>query len=287
MGVENFRNYYEILGVARDATAEDIKQTFRRLARKCHPDLNPGDRQAEETFKTIGEAYEVLSDPERRSQYDEFSRYWNQAGFQGGKWGRMADRDFGQFPDFNIFVDELLGKQPSPRAGPRDVEANLQVPLERAYAGGLERIRLEDGRAIELDMPGGLVSGQQIRLKGQGIGGGDLYLKIEVPTHGFYRLDGRDIYCTVPVTPVEAVLGAPIEVPTLDGPVQVNVPLGVRAGQRLRLARKGYPNEAGERGDQIVEIAIAVPPQLTSEERSLYEQLYQIERFDPRRDLPI
>lgn len=287
MGVENFRNYYEILGVARDATAEDIKQTFRRLARKCHPDLNPGDRQAEETFKTIGEAYEVLSDPERRSQYDEFSRYWNQAGFQGDKWGRMADRDFGQFPDFNIFVDELLGKQPTPRAGSRDVEANLQVPLERAYAGGLERIRLEDGRAIELDMPGGLVSGQQIRLKGQGIGGGDLYLKIEVPTHGFYHLDGRDIYCTVPVTPVEAVLGAPIEVPTLDGPVQVNVPLGVRAGQRLRLARKGYPNEAGERGDQIVEIAIVVPPQLTPEERSLYEQLYQIERFDPRRDLPI
>ncbi len=328
--MENFRNYYEILGVEREATGEEIKRVFRQLARRYHPDLNPGDKAAEEQFKVISEAYEVLSDVERRSQYDEFSSYWNQDGFEGfgdrprGSWGinwRSAPIDFSQFPDFNIFVDELLGKTPprdedfgpgketrwaeSPRRedplrdrvqraspypntdAPRDVEAHLVVPLEQAYAGGPERIRLEDGRAIELDMPAGLATGQQIRLRGQGISGGDLYLKIEVPEHSFYRLDGTDIYCQVPVSPVEAVLGAPIEVPTLDGPVQINVPLGLRPGQWLRLAGKGYPDDAGVRGDQILELVVMVPLHLTEEERSLYEKLYQVESFDPRRDLPL
>ena len=332
--MENFRNYYAILGVTREATPAEIKKAFRQLARQYHPDLNPGDREAEENFKRIGEAYEVLSDEERRSQYDHFSHYWQQEGFRaagseanrGTSWGRMADLDFSQFPDFNIFVDELLGQKPPEReayedsygpgygdygsigsddrtestprtgadqtrysqgaaAGMQNIEANLEVPLERAYRGGLERVRLEDGRAIELDMPGGLMSGQQIRLKGQGIGGGDLYLKVIVPPHPFYQLEGIDLYCRLPVTPVEAVLGAPVLVPTLDGPVEVQVPRGVRSGQRLRLARKGYPGEDGLRGDQIVEIALEVPPYLSEAEQELYEKLYQIESFEPRREL--
>lgn len=319
--MDNFRNYYQLLGVAGDATPEEIKQAFRQLARKYHPDVNPGNQEAEETFKQIGEAYEVLSDAEKRSQYNQFSRYWNQNGFEPSGAAAPSQRqsrrplvDFSQFPDFDTFVDELLGKSPptrhhgerdgdwplssapspdkmppppAPSRVKRDIEAHLSVPLEKAYSGGLERIRLEDGRALEIDMPGGLVTGQQIRLRGQGIGGGDLYLTIEVPLHPFYQLVNHDLYCQIPISPAEAVLGVPLAVPTLDGPVQMNVPPQVQPGQRLRLAGKGYPDGSGQRGDQIIEIQLVLPTLPSPEERALYEQLYRLERFDPRAGLPI
>ena len=311
----DFRDYYQLLNVAGDATQDEIKQAFRKLARKYHPDVNPGNQGAEEKFKQIGEAYEVLSDPETRFKYDQFGRYWNQDNDFGvdlrRRWPAVPRVDFSQFPDFDTFVDDLLGKSPPSsgpepdhasaewsgddvataapprsRSRPRNIEANLAVPLEKAYSGGLERIRLEDGRAIEIDMPRGLVTGQQIRLRNQGIDGGDLYLKIEVPPHRFFKLDGNDIYCRLPVTPAEAALGAAVEVPTLDGRVTMNLPLAVQYGQRLRLAGKGYPDELGQRGDQIIEIELVLPEQLAEEERSLYEQLYRVERFDPRQNLP-
>lgn len=323
--MQNFRNYYQILEVSRDATTEEIKRSYRKLARQYHPDLNPGDRSAEEKFKDIGEAYEVLSDTEKRSQYDQFSRYWKKGGFTGavprGKtWGgqtgsRTADEvDFSQFSDFNSFVDQLLNRnaktttttaaprtsardpyQPgttktsytvSRNAAPRNAEAKLSVPLDKAYLGGRERIRLEDGRSLEVNMPPAMTSGQKIRLKGQGVSGGDLYLTIDVPPHPFFKLDGADIFCQVPVTPSEAVLGGAIEVPTLDGLVKMMIPAGVRSGQKLRLAGKGYPLN-GRRGDQIVEIQIALPKDLTPQERDLYEKLRQIESFNPRLDLPV
>ncbi len=308
----DFRDYYQLLNVGGDATQDEIKQAFRKLARKYHPDVNPGNKAAEEKFKQIGEAYEVLSDLEKRSKYDQFGQYWNQDSAFGAdlrrRWPSTPSMDFSQFPDFDTFVDDLLGKSPpsagpepdlssaewsgdygttaAPPRAPRNIEANLAVPLEKAYSGGLERIRLEDGRAIEIEMPGGLVTGQQIRLRSQGIDGGDLYLKIEVPPHRFFRLDGGDIYCRLPVTPAEAALGATIEVPTLDGRVKMNLPLAVQYGQRLRLAGKGYPDELGQRGDQIVEIEVVLPEQLADEERSLYEQLYRVESFAPRQSLP-
>lgn len=328
--LQNFRDYYEILGVPREASNDEIKQVFRRLARQYHPDLNPGNKEAEEKFKDIGEAYEVLSDPSKRAQYDQFSRFWKQRGFQGRQgtprpksWdnrpqgGRTGNEevDFSQFPDFNSFVEQVLGRRkdskngatsaPSAntrdvfrpgttrtsytinsRASRRDVEARLTLPLEKAYQGGLERIRLEDGRAIEVDMPPGMVTGQTIRLKEQGIGGGDLYLKITVSPHAFFKIEGQDIYCQVPVTPSEAVLGGQIEVPTLDGRVKMKIPAGVRFGQRLRLANKGYPSEDGRRGDQLVEIQIVVPRDPSPQEREVYEKLRQVETFNPRADLP-
>lgn len=324
--LQNFRDYYQILGVSRDASNEEIKQVFRRLARQYHPDLNPGNKEAEERFKDIGEAYEVLSDPSKRTQYDQFSNFWNQRGFKGkqtprGKtWGDRgaSDRggeevDFGNFADFNSFVDQVLGRRKdrngntSPTASPRDgfrpgtsktaytigrpsrrdIEAKLTLPLEKAYLGGLERIRLEDGRSLEVDMPAGMVTGQTIRLRDQGVGGGDLFLKITVSPHSFFKLQGSDIYCQLPITPSEAVLASPVEVPTLDGLVKINIPQGVKSGQRLRLANKGYPSDKGKRGDQLVEIQIVMPKSISPEERELYEKIRQIETFNPRADLPI
>jgi curved DNA-binding protein len=326
--LQNFRDYYEILGVSKDASSEEIKKVYRRLARQYHPDLNPGNKEAEEKFKTIGEAYEILSDSSRRSQYDQFSRYWQQNGFAGNKqtpkpkgWdsrpnGRSSqDVDPSQFNDFESFVNQVIGvsnrKDPKnspgstttsdpfrtprtkvaytvntpPRSTRRDIEARLTLPLEKAYQGGNERIRLEDGRSLEVTMPPAMVTGQTIRLRNQGISGGDLYLKITVDPHPLFKLEGANIFCQVPVTPSEATLGGQVEAPTLDGPVKMTIPPGVRSGQRFRLGNKGYPSESGQRGDQLVEIQIVTPKNITPQERELYEKLREIETFKPRADL--
>lgn len=325
--LQNFRDYYAILGVDKDASNEDIKKNYRRLARQYHPDLNPGNKAAEEKFKDIGEAYEVLSDTAKRAQYDQFSRYWKQQGFNKAApksrgWERTTERngnenlDPSQFSNFEDFINQVIGvgarkdtrngasstttadpfrtpkskvqytvpKNP-PRPTRRDIEARLTLPLEKAYQGGKERIRLEDGRSLEVNMPPGMVTGQSVRLRNQGISGGDLYLKITVEPHSLFKLEGANISCQVPVTPIEAVLGGQVEAPTLDGPVKMTIPPGVRSGQRFRLANKGYPTEDGKRGDQLVEIQIVTPKTISQEERELYEKLRQIETFKPRADL--
>lgn len=336
--MQNFRNYYDILNVSPDASTEEIKKAYRKLARQYHPDLNPADKAAEEKFKDIGEAYEVLCDENKRAKYDELSAWWKKkgrrrtksSGSRNGK-GRQPSQevDYSQYGDFNSFVEQILGRRQEEGKGAsttrqtrrvrgdqsnayrpgktktaytvgakssgtaekdnysrrRDVEARLMLPLEKAYRGGRERIRLEDGRSLEIDMPAGMVDGQQMRLREQGIAGGDLYLKVNVSPHSFFQLRGSDVYCQVPVTPSEAVLGGAVQVPTLDGPVKMSIPKGITPGQRLRLANKGYPSSKEGRGDQLVELNIAVPQNPSPEEKELYEKLRQTETFNPRRDL--
>jgi curved DNA-binding protein len=340
--MQDIRNYYELLDVKRDASPDEIKQSFRRLARKYHPDLNPGDKSAEDKFKDISEAYEVLSDRSKRSQYDKFTGLWRNKNRTKAAANPPRDRsgdedDFGD--DFNTFIDRLLGRKKevgtsrndqssrrdgssAPRAGvpndrtnsPNDpvrergqgrgsatdrnafadappqlrsknLEAELTLPLNKAYLGGRERITIqEDGRSLEVDMPPGMVPGQKIRLRGQGIAGGDLYLKINVSPHQYFKLEGINVYCQLPVTPAEAVLGGFVEVPTLDGLVKISLPQSVASGQKLRLAGKGFPGEDGQRGDQLLEIQIVVPKTLLPAERALYEKLRDIESFNPRLD---
>ncbi|NEO82699.1 MAG: J domain-containing protein [Spirulina sp. SIO3F2] len=332
-GRQNFRDYYQILEISDQAAPEEIKRSFRRLARRYHPDMNPGDKVAEDKFKDINEAYEILSDEGRRSQYDRFKDAFNTMNRRKPKrnGNRAADRDF---QDFDRFVEDLLNREPergdridpkSPHAydGPRtikterpprskasspkskksatatkaeprssyrlerkrDVEARLSLPLEKAFNGGRERIRLEDGRSLEVDMPPGMRDGQKIRLRNQGINSGDLYLKISVEPHARFEVRGNDVFCQVPITPTEAVLGGPVEVPTLNGLVKMNVPPGIKMGQRLRLANKGFPSEDEQRGDQLVELQITIPTTLTPEEKELYQKLRAIESFTPRKDL--
>jgi curved DNA-binding protein len=294
--MQEVRNYYEMLGVNKNASSSEIKKAYRTLAIKYHPDRNLGNKAAEEKFKDINEAYEVLSDQTRRVQYDQSITKRNFIGKTGfGNFGRnngAAGQDsMAQRPrDLVDPQDYRPGKTKRERVVPsrparRDIEAKLTLGLDEAYRGGKRKIRLEDGRSLEVEMPAGMVNGQRIRLKGQGIEGGDLYLKITVARHPFFEIQGENIYCQVPITPTEAILGSAIEVPTIDGLVKVSVPNGVRSGQRLRLAHKGYFGQSGERGDQLVEIQIVTPKEISAEEKELYEKLRELEQFNPRKNI--
>ena len=294
--MQEVRNYYEMLGVNKNASSSEIKKAYRTLAIKYHPDRNLGNKAAEEKFKDINEAYEVLSDQTRRVQYDQsisrknfidktgfgnFGRN-NTANNRGGTAQRSRNRvDSRDYRPGTTKRTRVVNSRPTRR----DIEAKLTLGLNEAYRGGKRKIRLEDGRSLEVEMPSGMVNEQRIRLKGQGIEGGDLYLKITVARHPFFEIQGENIYCQVPVTPTEAILGSAIEVPTIDGLVKVSVPNGVRSGQRLRLANKGYFRKSGDRGDQLVEIQIVAPKEITTEEQELYKKLREIEQFNPRKNM--
>ena len=298
--MQNVRNYYEILGVSRNASADEIKRAYRTLARQYHPDRNPGNKAAEEKFKDINEAYEILSDQTRRLQYDRsqtkkgvgnrnnvnpFNNFVRNN--RGGTKNATVDRSRVRVDsrDYRPGTSKRERVVTPPRTTRRDIEAKLTLPLDKAYRGGREKIRLEDGRSLEVELPSGTSNGQRIRLRGLGIEGGNLYLKITVARHPFFELQGSNIYCQVPVTPTEAVLGDDIEVPTLDGLVKVSIPPGVRSGQRLRLANKGYPTRDGDRGDQLVELQIVTPKEISETEKQLYEKLQKLEKFNPRQNI--
>jgi curved DNA-binding protein len=321
------RDFYEILGVGRKATPDEIQRAYRQLARKLHPDVNK-DPTAEDQFKDVSEAYDVLSDPEMRRRYDafgpdfrrvpddvspeDFARTQARAGAGASERGDGV-RFTTSFGDEGIDLDDILGGMfggggfRSSGFGGRgfggsrrdwgsvsgaDQEAELPLSVEDAYRGGHRTITLSgpDGpRTFEVDVPAGVVDGQRIRLRGQGGRGsggaspGDLYFVVRIAPDSRYRVEGRDIFVALPLTPWEAALGASMAVDTPDGEAKVRVPAGTSSGKRLRLRGRGMPNPSGTPGDLFAELRIMVPPKLTDEERRLFEELAAASTFDPRR----
>jgi curved DNA-binding protein len=292
-----FRDYYETLGVPRGATSEEIRSAYRKLARRYHPDINK-DEDAEERFKEVGEAYEVLSDPEKRERYDRLGANWRQGddvsgapGFDGFERARPDGVRF-EFGDgaFSDFFESLFG---SARTGDirmrgADQEAVVDLSLEEAAAGGPLRVSLADGRSFTVNVPAGVRDGQRIRVAGrggEGIGGGstgDLYLRVHLRPHGVFRVDGRDLHVDVPVTPWDAALGTTLEVPTLTGSAKVRLPAGSSSGRRLRLRGKGMPGRRSRHGDLYARVQIMVPDELDERERKLFEELRTDSSFHPQ-----
>jgi len=313
-----FKDYYRTLGVARGASQDDIRRAYRKLARKYHPDVSK-EPDAEERFKEVGEAYEVLKDPERRAAYDRLGSGWRQgeefrpppnwdAGFEFS--GRPGDAGGENFSDFfeSLFGGAFGGGFQDARefrSRGRDRHARIEVSLEDAYHGASRTIELEhpevDARgrvvprrhSLRVTIPAGIGEGQQIRLPGQGSSGqrggpqGDLYLEIAFEPHPVYRVEGRDIYLDLPITPWEAALGGKIKVPTLGGRVDLRIPAGAHSGQKLRLKGRGLPGRpaGGAKGDQYVILQIMTPPAETEQARALYETMARELPFNPRQHL--
>jgi len=316
-----FKDYYAVLGVSESASPEEIKKAYRRLARKYHPDVSK-EKDADEKFKDIGEAYEVLKDPEKRAEYDQLRKYGRRAdgsfepppGWQSASGfgsGGFTEADARHFSDF---FEEIFGRGRSGfgsgfhRSGVRmrgeDVHARLALFLEEAFQGCTKQISYqvqevdEHGhirtrqKTLNVKIPAGVRDGQNIRLKGQGspgLGGGepgDLFIEIELAPHPHFTVEGRDVLITVPVTPWEAALGATITVPTVGSRVKVKVPKGSTSGSRLRLRGKGFPGR--HPGDQIVILQVALPAHHSPEAEALYRQLAEVEKdFDPRARLQV
>ncbi|MDW8365531.1 MAG: J domain-containing protein [Abditibacteriales bacterium] len=305
----------EILGVSRNATDKEIKQAYRKLARQYHPDVNPHNKAAEERFKEISEAYAVLGDPEKRKKYDQFGANWEQferAGVNPEDFGwapgnvRVEYRTSGDFSDLrDLFGDmggfggdlfeTLFGGRKGRRGGRatefamrgNDVEAELPLTLEEAHHGVTRSLSV-GGKTLEVKVPAGVRDGSVIRLAGQGqpgVGGGqagDLLLRVKLLPHPRFTVAGDDVEMELPIAPWEAVLGAKVTVPTLDGNVEMTIPAGAQGGQRLRLREKGLNRRGGGRGDLYVKLRIVVPKNPTAEERRLFEELAKVSRFRAR-----
>ncbi|HEY7176212.1 MAG TPA: DnaJ C-terminal domain-containing protein [Micromonosporaceae bacterium] len=307
------RDFYEVLGVPRDATAADIQRAYRQLARQLHPDVN-SDPAAEDRFKEVGEAYEVLSDPEKRRRYDafgadfrrvpegaeEYARARQRAGAGAGRAGRRGGPGdegvwFGA-DGADIDLEDLLGGMFTGRRGwgpipGADQEAQIDLSLEDAYRGGPRTLTMSGAtgpKRLDVSIPAGVVDGQRIRLSGQGGQGsdgaaaGDLYLVVHITPDWRYRVDGRDVTTRLRVAPWEAALGAKVKVPTPTGEKTLTVPPGTSSGRRLRLRGQGIPNPRGTAGDLYAEVRVVVPPKLSDEEQRLFEQLAEASAFEPR-----
>jgi curved DNA-binding protein len=310
------RDLYEILGVPRAAKADEIKKAYRRLAKQYHPDVNPGNKAAEEKFKEVTAAFEVLSDEKKRRLYDEFGpdalrtgfderraeeyRRWKSQGappgampFDFGDFATVDVGDFGSFDFGSIFGDLFGGGGARRRAGgpfPRpgaSAEAEIAVDLRDAVLGAEHDIRV-DGRTLRVKIPPGVTDGSQIRLAGQGGPGqhggptGDLYLKIRLREHPLVRREGKDLFLDLPVTVPEAVRGAEVTLPTFEGPVRLTVPAGSQSGRRLRLRGRGLPDlHGGERGDLHAVVRIMLPA-ASERLRKAVEPLDALYEGDPR-----
>jgi len=307
------RDFYDVLGVARQASSDDIQSAYRKLARTYHPDVNK-DPTAEDRFKEISEAYDILSNPETRRRYDAFGHDYRsvpegvspedfaraRAGGNASRAGPGASEWHVSGDDFGVDFDDLFGDIFSRgRRGRRSVaiagadqEYEIDVTVDEAYRGGHRSFTISGpggNRTVEVDIPAGVTDGQHIRLRGQGghgTGGappGDLYLVVRIAADRRYRVNGRDITVDLPLTPWEAALGTRAALDTPGGEAKVRVPAGTSSGIRLRLRGRGLPNPRGPAGDLYAEARIMVPKTLTEQERALFEQLAAASTFDPRR----
>jgi curved DNA-binding protein len=321
-----FKDYYDILGVSRDASKEDIQRAYRKLARKFHPDLNK-EAGSDEKFKEINEAYEVLKDPAKREKYDQVGKGWqpgdniqpppgwqHRSDFSRASGGPgetyFWDSESGDYSDFfetlfgghfhNAFQGGPSGRSYTINRRGSDHQAVLRITLEEAFRGGTKTITLQSGnpapdkdaytreKSYDVKIPPGILPGQKIRLSGQGSqgtgggGSGDLLLKVELEPHPRFRLQGRDLYTELALTPWEAALGAQIDIQTLAEPVTLRVPPGTQSGQKLRLRAKGMPNPKGPRGDLFAVMQIKVPKRLSEREKQLFEALQKESSFNPR-----
>jgi curved DNA-binding protein len=296
------KDYYEILGVPRNASDKDIRRAYRRLARQHHPDVNPGDKRAEAKFKQIGEAYSVLSDAEKRAQYDRSGHLgdaWQTGRGHPGdvRWEPVGDSPFGSFFEYirGDWVKDVFGQAAATSSGVRgqDLEQEIELSLEEACRGTSRRIQMTvpggKARSVEVKIPPGVADGSRVRLAGQGsvgLGGGragDLYLITRVKPHPTFERKGDDLYADVPVSVGEAALGAEIEVPTMSGMMKVKVPAGTSSGQSLRLKGLGMPRlKRTGSGDLYARIMVAVPKNLTEQERQLLERLASLRHDNPR-----
>lgn len=312
-----FKDYYKVLGVERSTSQDDIKKAYRRLARKYHPDVSK-EANAEDRFKEVNEAYEVLGDVEKRKAYDQLGSNWRsgedfrpppdwETWFGGGApGGPQAGGFYDAGPqagfsegDFSDFFETLFGGGTRRTRGHRtqrgfasrgqDQTARIQLDLEQAFRGGSVPVRLAE-RSLQVKIPAGVTEGKRIRLSGQGaqgVGGGnagDLYLEVRIRPHRHFRLEGRDIHLDFPITPWEAALGATVSVPTLEGQVDMKVPAGTRSGGKLRLKGRGMPGSPP--GDQYLILQIVTPPADSDKARKLYERMQKEMPFNPREHLP-
>lgn len=291
-----YKDYYKVLGLTKEATQEDIKRVYRKLARKYHPDISK-ESNAEEQFKEVGEAYEVLKDPEKRAAYDQLGE------------DLQAQRDFrpppsgagggaGQSADFDDFLANLFGQRGRGGAGGagrvyqengEDSHFKVSIDLEDAYRGATRSLNLRSSqqeRTLNIKIPKGVKQGQHIRLQGQGnpgIGGGsagDLYLEIAFNPHPLYRVEELDVYLELPLAPWEAALGGSVKVPTPDGAVDMKIPAASSTGRKLRLKGRGIP--AHSPGDFYVTLKVVMPNTLSDKAKALYSELAQEQAFNPR-----
>lgn len=303
-----YKDYYKILGVSRGASVDEIKKAYRKLARKYHPDVSK-EPEAEERFKEVNEANDVLSDPEKRAAYDQLGQYQSGQEFRpppGWGGGFAGGADMGGMDFSDLFAQMFGGGMHNGGRGfggargfqgaakGRDIEANVSIGLEEAFHGCERSLNLsasgQPTQTVKVRIPAGALPGKRLRVPGKGghsLHGpaGDLYLTIEVAPHKLYRLEDKDIVLETPVAPWEAALGTTITVPTLTGSVRLKVPAGARSGQKLRLAGKGMPGAKGA-GNFYVLLQIAMPSELSEEEKKLYEQLQALSGFDPRPQFP-
>ena len=306
------QDFYSILGVSKTADQKELKKSYRRLARKYHPDLHPGAKKAEmeKKFQELNEAYEVLGDEGSRKKYDQYGPNWKeaeayeQARQQAGR-GQAGRHPHSPFEsgsgDFNDAFEQMFrgGGQGSSFRGfamaGADLETDLPVSLREAFTGTSRTLNLPDAtgrpRQIEVRIPGGVRNGERLRVKGKGEPGrgggpaGDLFFHVHIASHPVFHRKNADIVVTLPLWPWEAVLGTEVEVPTLSGPVRLKIPPGSQPQQRMRLKGKGLPQRTGGHGDQFVVLNIVIPKDTSPEDRLLYEQLAKTDHPDPRSTL--